>query len=244
MQKVRDIPWSRIGAESVAIVVSILLAFAINAWWGDRLERGLESQQLERLRAELQGNLELLDGFRSAQRPFQRSIDSGLQILEMIETAQAESAETISVPMSLLWPVTQANTFEAETAVLDGLVRSGGLDVVRDQRVVIALAAWERSVRDYAELAVTTRNTSETLLLPALHARADIAFTLMTGGRARLLNSSPLDDATEIAVTIDNELKGFIAQKTLGMNRAGITMTEMQNAAEAAIDAIDISLGE
>jgi len=30
------IPWKRLSVEAAAIVASILLAFAIDAWWGDR----------------------------------------------------------------------------------------------------------------------------------------------------------------------------------------------------------------
>jgi hypothetical protein len=36
MTRLQDIPWVRILAESVAIVASILLAFAVDAWWADR----------------------------------------------------------------------------------------------------------------------------------------------------------------------------------------------------------------
>ncbi len=35
----RDIDWPRLLAEGAAIVVSILLAFGIDAWWDDRQER-------------------------------------------------------------------------------------------------------------------------------------------------------------------------------------------------------------
>ena len=35
MTEPRIIPWKRIAVEAVAIVASILLAFAIEAWWDD-----------------------------------------------------------------------------------------------------------------------------------------------------------------------------------------------------------------
>jgi hypothetical protein len=35
----RKIPWGRILAEGILIVVSILLAFSIEAWWARRGER-------------------------------------------------------------------------------------------------------------------------------------------------------------------------------------------------------------
>ena len=43
--------WSRILAEGSAIVVSILLAFAIQAWWEGRQSRALEQDTLDQLAA-------------------------------------------------------------------------------------------------------------------------------------------------------------------------------------------------
>jgi len=36
MKKTREIPWQRIVVEATAIVASILIASAIDAWWQDR----------------------------------------------------------------------------------------------------------------------------------------------------------------------------------------------------------------
>ncbi len=49
----RKIPWSRIGAESAVIVVSILLAFSIDAWHEQRADRVLEAGYLHRIGDEL-----------------------------------------------------------------------------------------------------------------------------------------------------------------------------------------------
>ena len=49
----RKIPWLRIGAEAVAVVGSILLAFSIDAWNERRVERALEAEYLQRIGDEL-----------------------------------------------------------------------------------------------------------------------------------------------------------------------------------------------
>jgi len=46
------IPWKRTTVEAAAIVASILLAFAIDAWWEDRGLRIEEQQVLQGLREE------------------------------------------------------------------------------------------------------------------------------------------------------------------------------------------------
>jgi len=48
----KEIPWIRIFAEGGAIVVSILLAFAIDAWWEDRRDASRQRTQLESLLGE------------------------------------------------------------------------------------------------------------------------------------------------------------------------------------------------
>jgi len=57
----RAIPWPRVLAEGAVIVVSILLAFAIDAWWDDQSARQITREHLEAVRFELLENVEILD---------------------------------------------------------------------------------------------------------------------------------------------------------------------------------------
>lgn len=52
----RQIPWSRLFAEGLAIIVLILLAFGIQAWWDDHLDRRGERILLAGLLADLQAD--------------------------------------------------------------------------------------------------------------------------------------------------------------------------------------------
>jgi hypothetical protein len=60
--------WKRLVVEATAIVVSILLAFAIDAWWQDRIDVGVEVQYLEAIREDLLRSLGLLDEVEAVQR--------------------------------------------------------------------------------------------------------------------------------------------------------------------------------
>jgi len=232
MEKADKIPWKQLAVEAVAIVVSILLAFSIDAWWDNRLERHLESQQLSRLRVELTANIDLIGQFQANND----SLVSGHRIIAQIEDAQSRKEEVVSVPARGLFNLTRARNIEVETSAFDGLVRSGGLEVVRDQQVVSALAAWERSIADYTDLAAVARTTSEMLLLPALHIRSDTALAF---------RASPGSDTNdefqdgEIFLRVDYEIKGLISQKNATLRAAGRALVEMGEAARAAVDAID-----
>ena len=52
MTETQSIAWKRLAIEATVIVGSILLAFAIDAWWEERGERQAEVVLLERLRAD------------------------------------------------------------------------------------------------------------------------------------------------------------------------------------------------
>ena len=57
MANIRQIPWRRILIDGAVIVVSILLAFSIDAWWNNRIEQQREREQLVSMRAEFQASL-------------------------------------------------------------------------------------------------------------------------------------------------------------------------------------------
>ena len=57
---VSGVQWRRLLVEGFVIVVSILLAFAIDAWWDERQEEAAARQQVARVVSELQANIEIL----------------------------------------------------------------------------------------------------------------------------------------------------------------------------------------
>jgi len=61
LQDSQKIPWKRIAAEGVAVVVSILIAFWIDAWWQERSERMALIEYLVHFENEVIANDELID---------------------------------------------------------------------------------------------------------------------------------------------------------------------------------------
>ena len=66
MTTIENIPWKRLSVEALAIVGSILLAFAIDAWWEERLDRQIERNDLERLHAEFIRNRDRMNEMGTA----------------------------------------------------------------------------------------------------------------------------------------------------------------------------------
>jgi len=56
----QPVEWNRFLIEGVVIIASILVAFAIDAWWDDRQSRQAEINQLHSVAAELESNVVLI----------------------------------------------------------------------------------------------------------------------------------------------------------------------------------------
>lgn len=157
MKKTQEIPWKRISAEGFAIVVSILLAFGIDAWWDERRERAEEQVLLTRLAAEFSINLERIELYIEG---FSNIVDACSQLYEIVDNAMVNQEETAGLPAGWLRLSLIAPLYEANTPLLDALTKVGKLDVVDDSRVIEAVSEWERQLRDYTSMAERARCTS------------------------------------------------------------------------------------
>lgn len=77
----RDIPWLRVGIEMVVIVVSILLAFGIEAWWQSGQERKAVAELKELLRVQMTANVELLDADIEEALQAEASLSAAVQAI-------------------------------------------------------------------------------------------------------------------------------------------------------------------
>jgi hypothetical protein len=106
--------WSRIFAEGVAIVVSILLAFAIQAWWDDLAENRVRQVTIRGLLEDFEMNQRYVSGLRS----FQRRIENANAVLIRSLEETVEGAPIV-VSDSLLVAAVSAPLFPPTRATLD-----------------------------------------------------------------------------------------------------------------------------
>lgn len=133
MTKNQPIPWLRIGTESIAIVGSILLAFAIDAWWDERQERTLESEYLAAIIDEIDQNIDVSGDRAGNRRILERSYSDLLHARMLLRTdsyiADAGSF-VMSLNRGLLYGVPTIST-----AIFDDLTNSGRMVTIRDLRL-------------------------------------------------------------------------------------------------------------
>ena len=146
---------SRLG-EAIAIVLSILIAFAIDAGWDEWQDRSEEGELLAALRTEYETNLELaqevIDGHRSHMADV--GITSGLRPADY-DTLSVNTASRLVLSLANPW------TFDPVLGTTETLIASGRIALIRDRELTEMLTTFVNFVEDAEEDAAYIRSGSE-----------------------------------------------------------------------------------
>jgi hypothetical protein len=226
VNETQKIPWKRLSVEAAAIVGSILLAFAIDAWWEERLDRQMERGDLERLHAEFVRNLDRLNEMRTAGRA--KAASAAMYELLAEHLGQDLPAD---IPNTMINSVRSTPTFDAVTPALDGLILSGRLENIRDREVLLAIHNWQRHLQQVEETELSARKLVLEQLVPALVKR---------GNMGPSFND---DDPNGITtVTVDEELLGLVAYRVTYTRFVVRALDELEQATNDVIAAVELAL--
>lgn len=127
MNQSQRIPWNQLAAEGLVVVVSILLAFAIDAWWDGYLEDRRESKQLAAMREEFSASSAAIDEVLDSIQEHANGVD------ELISVLKSADAESIQVSGRLLGYAIGWRTSDVSTSTLDTLIASGELNQLKNE---------------------------------------------------------------------------------------------------------------
>lgn len=161
----RRLPWVRILAEGAAIVVGILLAFAIDAWWENRNERIREREVISQLAEEFRSASEELDFYLTYDRRILQSVEGVATILDAAERSGESSAQ---VPDTALAFLLIQGTYAPTIPSLDGLRATGRLSRLRDSNLTGVLSGWPTALEDAVEHQIDSQDFIVDHVYPAL----------------------------------------------------------------------------
>ncbi len=163
MTATQNISWARLAVEATAIVASILLAFAIDAWWSDREIDQWQTAQLRALRDEFSANLKSLDIIVQTHDSTVRSLESLIaQIRDTNDTIQVTVSDAALVAL-IAW-----RTSDISTGTLDSLLSSGKLAEIDNSDIRQSLAAWPSEVGDAQEDEILARDFVQNVVVQSL----------------------------------------------------------------------------
>lgn len=137
-----EISWKRIGAEAIAIVGSILLAFSIDAWWDSVQDRAEEQEILVLLRAEFEANQEVLTRTAGIHR---LNLGAMREIISVSESDISINDESLGL---LFLQAAGTPHYNPATGALAATISSGRIDLIRNVELRNRLAGWNSVVSD------------------------------------------------------------------------------------------------
>ena len=194
------IPWPRILVEGGAIVVSILLAFGIEAWWSARQLHLEEQNILRQLTAEFQTNAQLLAERRRDHEEILRAIELVLSITgPELDQEMAESPEVrTAIDRMIRWW-----TYDPQMGVISGLTQSGRLSIISSDLLKNALASWPSRVKDLVEDEIFAQHVtanqlepfiSDTVAMRNVASHGDVGASRFSASLARLLSDRKFEN--------------------------------------------------
>ena len=244
MANSNSIQWKRISAEGAAIVVSILLAFSIEAWWDDYQDRGEEQGILLGLKSEFEQNLAFIEielSYRNAV------IDS---ILKIFDASVAQTSIEPEILDELIGDVTWWQNIEYSRGAIDGLLQSGGLSLIENEELRRVIASMPSRYDSTTKSGLNDRYTSVNVVIPFLNSHASLSQIANTMAKGRpgtgLASTPPLYPAGEpqdhTGLLRDPEFLGILVQEHWNHLEAVTAYESLKAALDNGLRLIDLEL--
>lgn len=154
--------------ELVIVVVGILIAIGLDSAWQERADRQTEERILQALHEEFQGSQNQLN---AQMRVYLNRNAATAKLLELGPAAADLPADSLDALW--LW-VTRSGSYDPPSGVLESILASGDLNLIRDRELQIALGEWPGAVENFKQLEDQTRILIHEQFLPWLRLRTPL----------------------------------------------------------------------
>jgi hypothetical protein len=201
--------WVILAAEGVAIVISILLAFAIDAWWDERADRKQEAALLASLHADFRASQAHLEDWAAGNRVVQRTTS---ELLERIRTAERD--EAITVFGGHIVGAISTPTYSPTDATLRAAISSGQIELIRSEELRKELAVWDQLLADTVEDEILIREIVVHRIIPLLSEQVRLGYLLEFGPVVDLFLRRPNPIGREpVELRADPRLEAAVAER-------------------------------
>jgi hypothetical protein len=169
-----NVPWLRLTIEAIAIVASILAAFAIDAWWQGQLEEDEAHEILVSLKDEFEGHRAAL---------LEKEVDwteRGASMERLLHAIQTGETPPPAVMDTLLDDISYPGTWDPGSGARDALIASGRLELIDNLELRNRLSAWQGRVDEVRDNEQGAREMVLNIINPFLAERIPMDRLLAT----------------------------------------------------------------
>jgi len=217
VNETQKIAWKRISVEAAAIVVSILFAFAIDAWWQERVEEVREREILIALLDDFRTSKSNVEGGRNFHLGVQQS-NKKLLASVVSRDMSLSSSEVDRLLADLTWWDSQPRF---STGALNSLVYGGELSVIKDDALRQVLADWPSEIQRTESLRTQDYDFFVNVMMPYLRTNGyllnistiDSAKPGSNGEESTLIDLELVADTDHSAMVSTPEFQNILVQK-------------------------------
>jgi hypothetical protein len=233
MKIIKQIQWVRIFSEGTAIVVSILLAFAIDAWWERRSEAAQALALEEGLRADFEASQAHVERWLAGNR---RMLDAQAELVRRVRAAEAGAG--ITVPTELLLGVVGAPTYSPTDSTYEAALSSGQIVLIENPDLHEALARWRQQIADTSEDELLMRDIVVHRLLPELSKSVRLGELFEFENIVGWFAGEDIElTEREVVVTVTPPLEAVLAERLFYQ---GFVVTGLADIRQAQSDILDL----
>ncbi len=226
MKESQEIPWKRIFVEATAIVASILLAFAIDAWWQNRTDRIVEAQYLQAMRADLLRSLELLDENEATQR---RQVG----YLESLLLTNGDTPYSDELRRWFDDGLFNVGTYQPQISALYELELSGQTQIIQNQDLRRALASVRQRMNGLENAQSDFQLSQQMLIDPFLVDNFDLS---------NLLPNRTASNETDLSMLGTSDFQSRVAFKIRLRREVSQSQRAVRSAFTEALELIETEL--
>lgn len=234
---------TRLLLEGLVVIASILIAFAIDAWWDGRGDRQAEQALLSRLHADFTA---LRPELASVDEEHKMRRDACVSILEKLSVGDTLPT-TPEMDRLVAYAFIGARSFQPGTGAVDVFTNGDGARLVQNQRIADLMLAWSGLVEELREEERSLEKGATERWVPYLASRTTIApYLAVFEDRVadlRLLPESSLLPGRRTPLVVDDVFLNHVIERFQFQSIAIRDIEPLRDAVQEILELLEQEIG-
>jgi len=140
--------WKKYVYDSLVIIGSILIAFAIDAWWSRRSDLKQKEALLVNLKLDFEESREQLNQLKHNHYKIEKNVET----LLLWSEKDSLSDENIIKFDSILGAIWWRQVYDPQMGTLESIINTGRFDIIGNNKLLSELTKWASLIKDLNEI--------------------------------------------------------------------------------------------